>query len=123
MYTKDEYVSRHPRSAKEVIPASRFKAAIRSSLALDAVTGSEEWDHFLSYVQGAEEELRKEQDAVNQAILSSFNADDVMMQKLKYNKVLGMIEALEWLKALPKAIKDNAVLAKGLLEEDPNNPK
>lgn len=83
---------------------------IKSSVSMQNLTGSMEWNSYLEMVNGFIEKLVPTRDALNKKICSGDVVDhnEILSLKLKYIDVMARIETLEQLSNLPKQIIEAA---------------
>lgn len=99
------------------VPA--FDQAIRADLEMGSITGDEDWDRYLSYVQAIRNHYEDRRIAAISAISSPIVAtvDDVMRQKSQLSMTIGAVNALDAVLQIPAMLKQDAEKAKELLTQ------
>jgi hypothetical protein len=94
-----------------------LQAVRRAALSVDAMTGDENWDHFLSQVQERMEGAQKELDQAVEALKNSndFSPEPLIMQKLAVRLWGREVEALQWVIGLPRQLQEQGDRASELL--------
>ena len=106
-------------------PAMRVLAA--ASVVMEKlITKSEEWNRFLSYIQGQIEKTRAQKESAHQKLADPSIWEPYQLNKLKSDLIAAdaMITALEWVMQLPKALIDGGADAQEFLNKlDRENDK
>lgn len=117
MPTIDEYRANHPRIVRERTPELRMIA--HEAVRLEAVTGDEDWDHFLAYLEAALRATTRQREAAQTALLDPrmVNNDAIHACKLSIAALEARIGTLKEIITLPKFLKEQAGLARGQIAE------
>lgn len=102
----------------QALPAMRAAQAA-GVIAQKLTTGSDEWNRYLSYLQGQIDKTRKQRDAAQAKLADPAIWDPQALNKLKADMLQAdaMIAAWEWAMALPKALVDGGAAATEFLNK------
>lgn len=98
----------------------QMERAVQASVAMEQLTGSAEWDYFLSLVQARVREFEAIRDAQKEVLLSPAATDhEARIAKIQHAAALASVDALQWAIGLPRTIRDNGEAAKQALRSTP----
>lgn len=117
MRSLDEYRNTRPQPQKTAGPELRMLA--QEAVRLEALTGDEAWDHFLSYLESALKTAERMHAAEDAKLRNPFlvNDDAIRMAKAHVACLQVRIDTLKEILLLPKFLKDRAALAKAQIAD------
>ena len=79
---------------------------VRAAPQMELLTGSEEWDKYLSYIQPLLENAKIQKENITQQLLnpSLFDAEKIFQLKSEHLRMTERIEVIETLMTFPKQI-------------------
>jgi hypothetical protein len=118
-YTREEWLGLNEKNRKKSLNGERphMEYLVQAQVKMSYLTGVQEWDIFLSYLQSALDTLKLIQAEKRNALCSPSLVDtnSIMEVKLDLAEVTGQINLLEGVLALPKDIMESGERAKALL--------
>lgn len=115
--TRDEWNAR--RTPRQARPAANLEVIAREALRAEAVTGDENWDHFLSYIEAAikaaETQLQHEDAKLRSPYL--VNDEAIRVLKAQITALTTRVATLREVIMLPKYLKEHGERAREFLEQ------
>ncbi len=95
-----------------------LKQLHQAELLADILTGSEDWDNFLSYVNGQKEQITGTKLYLQEQLIhpQMVNEEQIRMVRQALHVCQGQISMLDWVMLLPKALKEGGAGAKAILQ-------
>lgn len=119
MYSREDWLELNEKNRKKALNGERpyMEYLVQAQVKMSYLTGVQEWDTFLSYLQSALDALQIKQSGLRNALCSPSLVDtnSIMEVKLDLAEVTGQINLLEGVLALPKDIMESGEKAKALL--------
>lgn len=91
----------------------------QEAVRMEALTGDEAWDHFLSYLESALKNTTRQREAAQDQLLDSrmVNGDAIHACKISIAALEARIGTLKEILTLPKFLKEQGGLARGQIDE------
>ena len=107
--TLDEYANRTRKLVEQSDPradASKLRNVIGAAVDAAKLTGSLEWDRYISWIEHAKDETKALIDTTQSKLNSPMivNHDDIMRLKLELYGFEWQLQTLDWAQDLPRAI-------------------
>lgn len=92
-----------------------FRLAQQAAVASQHLTGSADWDKFLTYIQAAIEGGQyAEQGWLARLTAPNSTPQDMTEAKIRLHEVRGAIAALNWVIAIPRNLREAGIVAEKL---------
>ena len=103
----------------------KLQGLIRAAVQVEHLTTDERWNEFLTYLSATIQKSLELRMGHTRAILSPMMVDHEMLMahKIALAKAEGVIEALQWVAGLPKAILENGQIARDFYAEEEKEPE
>lgn len=98
----------------------RLQREVQAAVAAEKLTGSAEWDYFLSLLQQRREEYQKLADAAREVLLHHevVGHEDLLRAKIAFERAHSVVSALDWAIEQPKAVLERGDTARKVLSEE-----
>jgi len=117
--TYDEWVKEQIEASQSKDVSSTVKIAVQAEVAANKLTGSTEWDYFLSIIAGLSTTLEVAQDHLTKAIFREtvVRPEDMVLIKLNHAYIKGQLDMIETVMMIPKTLKENGEEAQAIVTE------